>query len=111
MRAGQTKGIIMTEGDLQAVVTAELIWEPLVDSDDIAVFAEDGVVTLRGSVSSLRQRHRAQVAAERVAGASGVSNNLLVRHTDAGRGAGAALRAAQLQAILPDGQIPRQRGG
>lgn len=101
----------MTEGDLQAIVTAELIWEPLVDSDDIAVFAEDGVVTLRGSVSSLRQRHRAQTAAERVAGASGVSNHLLVRHTDAGRGAGAALRAAQSQAILPFGQIPRQRDG
>lgn len=102
---------MMTKGDLQAIVTAELIWEPLVDSDDIAVFAEDGVMTLRGSVSSLGQKHRAQTAAERVAGASGVSNHLLVRHTDVGRGAGAALRAAQSQAIFLDGQIPRQRGG
>jgi hypothetical protein len=101
----------MTKGDLQAIVTAELIWEPQVDSDDIAVFAEDGVVTLRGSVRSLGQKHRAQAAAERVAGASGVSNHLLVRHTDIGRGAGAALRAVQWQASLFGGQIPRQRGG
>jgi hypothetical protein len=101
----------MTERDLQAIVMAELIFEPLVDSDDIAVFAEDGVVTLRGSVSSLGQKDRAQTAAQRVAGASGVSNHLLVRHTDVGRGAGAALRAAQQQAILFDGQIPRQRRG
>lgn len=101
----------MTDVDLQAIVTAELIWEPQVDSDDIAVFAEDGVVTLRGSVSSLGHKHRAQTAAERVAGASSISNHLLVRHTEAGRGAGAALRAVALQAILCDGLIPRQRGG
>jgi hypothetical protein len=101
----------MIDGDLQAIVTAELAWEPQVDGDDIAVFAEDGVVTLRGSVSSAREKHRAQIAAERVAGASGVSNHLIVRHTDAGSGAGAALRAVHWQAILLDGQIPRQRGG
>jgi hypothetical protein len=102
---------MMTDGDLQAIVTAELVWELQVDSDDIAVFAEEGVVTLRGSVSSLREKDRAETAAERVAGVGGVSNHLLVRHTDAGRGAGAALRAAQWQALLFDGQIPRPRGG
>jgi hypothetical protein len=101
----------MTDGDLQAIVTAELVWQPQVDSDDIAVFAEYGVVTLRGSVSSAGEKHRAQTAAERVAGIGAVSNHLLVRHTDVGRGAGAALRAAQWQAILPEGQIPPPRGG
>jgi osmotically-inducible protein OsmY len=111
MGAGQTKGIMMTDSDLQAIVIAELVLEPQVDSDDIAVFAEDGVVTLRGSVSSAGEKHWAEAAAERVAGAGGVSNHLLVRHTEAGRGAGAALRAVAWQAILFDGQIPRQRGG
>jgi BON domain len=101
----------MTDGDLQAIVIAELLWEPRVDSDDIAVFADDGVITLRGSVSSLGQKQRAQTAAERVAAAGGVSNHLLVRHTDIGRGAGAALRAVALQAILLGGQIPRPREG
>ncbi|HTX83084.1 MAG TPA: BON domain-containing protein [Streptosporangiaceae bacterium] len=101
----------MNDGDLQAIVTAELLWEPQVASDDIAVFAEDGVVTLRGSVGSAGEKRRAQIAAQRVAGIGAVSNNLLVRHTDVGRGAGAALRAVAWQTILLDGRIPRQRGG
>jgi BON domain len=101
----------MNDGDLQEIVTAELIWEPQVASDDIAVFAEDGVVTLRGSVRSAGEKHRAQIAAQRVAGIGAVSNNLLVRHTDVGRGAGAVLRALAWQTILHDGGIPRQRGG
>jgi BON domain len=101
----------MNDVDLQEIVTAELMWEPQVASDDIAVFAKDGVVTLRGSVRSPGERHRAQIAAQRVAGIGSVSNNLLVRHTDVGRGAGAALRAVAWQTILLDGRMPRQRGG
>lgn len=100
----------MNDGNLQAIVTAELLLEPQVASDDIAVFAEDGVVTLRGSVRSVGEKHRAQIAAQRVAGFGGVSNNLLVRHTDAGQGAGAALRAVAWLTILLDGRVPRQRG-
>ncbi|HUA42036.1 MAG TPA: BON domain-containing protein [Streptosporangiaceae bacterium] len=101
----------MTDGDLQASVTAELVWEPQVDSDDIAVFAEDGVVTLRGTVGSVTEKHRAQSAARRARGVSDVSNHLLVRDTDSGRGAGAVLRAVALQAFVLEGRIPRQRRG
>lgn len=101
----------MTDGDLQANVTAELVWEPQVESDDIAVFAEGGVITLRGTVSSLTEKHRAQDAAQRVHGVSGVSNHLLVRDTDCGRGAGAILRAVAWQAFMLDARIPQQRGG
>ncbi len=105
------KGIIMTDGDLQAIVTAELVWEPRVESDDIAVFAEGGVVTLRGTVSSLTEKHRAQNAAQRVHGVCVVSNHLLVRDTDCGRGAGAALRAVAGQALMLESLIPRQHRG
>ena len=101
----------MTDMDLHASVTAELVWEPQVNSDDIAVFADGGVVTLRGTVSSLWEKHRAQNAARRVYGVSGVSNHLLVRVTDSGRGAGACLRAVARQAFMIDGLIPRPRGG
>lgn len=101
----------MTDGDLLANVTAELVWEPKVESDDIAVFVEGDVVTLRGSVSSLWQKHWAQAAAQRAHGVSGVSNHLLVRATDSGRGAGACLRAVAYQACVLDGRIPQQRGG
>jgi BON domain len=101
----------MTERDLQAIVTAELIREPQVDGDDIAVFAEGGVVTLRGTVSSLTEKRRAQNVAERVHGVSGVSNHLLVRETGCCRGAGAVLRAVAWQAFMLDARIPQQREG
>jgi osmotically-inducible protein OsmY len=100
----------MTDWDLQASVTAELTWEPLVESDDIAVFADGGVVTLRGTVGSLTEKFRAQKAAQRASGVSGISNHLLVRDADIGRGAGAVLRAVARQGLLY-GRIPRQRGG
>ncbi len=100
----------MTDGDLQASVTAELVWEPQVDSDDIAVFAEGGVVTLRGTVGSVPEKYLAQDAARRAPGVSGISNHLLVRDSDSGRGAGAVLRAVARQALL-DERIPRQRRG
>jgi hypothetical protein len=102
----------MTDRNLQARVIAELAWEPKVDSADIAVSAEGSVVTLCGTVSSVGQKHQAQNAAQRVGGVSGISNQLLVRVLDSGRGAGAAaLRAFVWQAFMLGVPVPRQHGG
>jgi osmotically-inducible protein OsmY len=57
----------------------ELFWDPKVDSDAIAVSANDGEVTLRGTVVSFRQKREAQKAAERVYGVTSVRNELDVR--------------------------------
>jgi osmotically-inducible protein OsmY len=40
--------------DLQADITAELEWDPMVDHDGVIVTADEGEVTLRGSAASLR---------------------------------------------------------
>jgi hypothetical protein len=101
----------MTDTDLQASVTAELIREPQIDSDDIAVSADRGVITLRGTVTSLRHKNQAHNTARRVDGVRGVANQLLVRLTDCGQGADADLRATGERAIALDGLIPRQRAG
>ena len=44
----------MTNDDLRLDVAAELSWDPKVDSRAIAVSADDGAVTLRGTVGSFR---------------------------------------------------------
>ena len=99
----------MNDSDLQTSVTAELDRDPKVDGDDIAVFADGGIVTLRGTVANLEQKHRAEQTAWRVGGSSGIRNQLLVRVLTSGRRAGASMRADLLQAFRLDSLIPRQR--
>src|SRR5256884_8215798 len=49
----------MTDDDLRRDVAAELCWDPQVDSAAIAVSAASGMVTLRGTVASLRHKRAA----------------------------------------------------
>lgn len=64
--------------DVRAAVEAELGFDPLVDSADIKVMNLGGDVTLAGTVASYPQYLEAAAAARRVAGVSGVHNNLMV---------------------------------
>jgi osmotically-inducible protein OsmY len=64
--------------DVRAAVEAELGFDPLVDSADIKVMNIVGDVTLAGTVPSYPQYVEAAAAARRVAGVSGVHNNLMV---------------------------------
>ena len=65
----------MSNDELRTFVVDELSWEPKVDVEEIAVDAEDGVITLRGTVGSLREKREAKRAAERVYGVKGVDNS------------------------------------
>jgi osmotically-inducible protein OsmY len=89
-------------------VRDELYWDPKIsDSDAIAVDAALGAVTLRGTVSSLRQRHEAKRAAERVSGVIGVDNQLAVRPLiDEQRREDASIGGDVLQALMLNGFIP-----
>ena len=42
----------MSNQALEQNVTEELFWDPKVDGEEIAVAADDGTVTLRGTVGS-----------------------------------------------------------
>lgn len=96
----------MTNDDLQLDVGAELFWDPKVDSEEIAVSADEGTVTLRGTVGSFRQKREAQKAAERVYGVTGVINELQVRILDRDKRDDAELRGDVLQALMLDSLIP-----
>jgi osmotically-inducible protein OsmY len=67
--------------ELTEWVAAELDFDPTVDSERIVISTDDGVVTLYGTVTSLRQKHQAQNAARRIEGVSHVRNELQVRST------------------------------
>src|SRR6478736_5516302 len=92
--------------DLTADVSDELFWDPKLDSAAIAVSADDGKVTLRGTVGSLREKREAKKAAERVFGVISVDNQLQVKLMNDQRRSDAELRGDVLQALMLDSLIP-----
>lgn len=100
----------MTDDQLQLDVTAELSWDPKVDSAAIAASADHGAITLRGTVGSLREKREAEKAAERVYGVTAVDNELRVRVPDKDRRDDTELRGDVLHALILDGLIPTTIG-
>jgi osmotically-inducible protein OsmY len=96
----------MGNEELARRVADELRWDPKVDSDTIAVDAEGGTVTLRGTVGSLRQRREARKATERVHGVVDVFDDLHVTLLDEHRREDAELRGDVLQALMLDSVVP-----
>jgi osmotically-inducible protein OsmY len=96
----------MSDDDLVRDVSAELFWDPKVDNVAIAVSADDGVVSLRGTVGSFRQKREAKHAAERVFGVERVTNELQVRLLDEFGREDADLRGDVLQALMLDTLVP-----
>jgi osmotically-inducible protein OsmY len=69
----------MTDNELKQHVQDALDWEPSVDTGDIGVSVDDGVVTLRGNVASYVGKVTAERVALHVYGVKGVANDLIVR--------------------------------
>jgi len=67
------------DSDIKRDVEAELRWSPDIWETDIAVNVTSGVVTLTGYAASAHEKYRAEVAVKRVAGVTGVANDLGVR--------------------------------
>ena len=68
-----------SDKEIEQDVKAELEWDPDLDANDIAVSVKQGVVTLAGFVKSYTDKYEAETAAKRVAGVTGVANDLEVR--------------------------------
>ena len=92
--------------DLTADVSDELFWDPKVDSEAIAVSADGGTITLRGTVGSLREKREAKKAAQRVFGVISVDNQLKVKLLNDDRRGDADLRGDVLQALMLDSLVP-----
>ena len=93
--------------DLTSDVSDELFWDPKVDNTAVAVSADNGKITLRGTVGSLREKREAQKAAQRVFGVISVDNKLQVKLMNDDKRADAELRGDVLQALMLDGLVPK----
>src|SRR5882757_6123075 len=102
----RTKEPLMSNQMLERNVNEELLWDPKVDSEEIAVAADDGTVTLRGTVGSFRQKREARKAAERVFGVVSVDNQPDVRILNEHRREEADLRGDVLRALKLDSLVP-----
>ncbi|MCW2677812.1 MAG: transport-associated protein [Modestobacter sp.] len=96
----------MNDQELVANVIDELFWDPKIDTESIAVSANAGVVTLRGTVGSFRQKREAKKAAERVRGVVSVDNEIDVELMGEQRREDADLRGDVLQALMLDSLVP-----
>jgi osmotically-inducible protein OsmY len=101
---------VTSDSQLIGDVTEELLYDPRIrDTDGIAVSADAGILTLRGTVGSFHQKRAAAAAAQRVRGVTGVRNELQVRLMTDWRRADSDIRAAALQALMLDGLVPAER--
>ena len=96
----------MSNNDLERYVSDELHWDPKIDDSAIGVSADDGVVTLRGTLGSFREKRDAKKDAQRVYGVKSVKDELEVRILNDDRRADADLRGDVLQALMLDSIVP-----
>ena len=96
----------MSNENLIDDVNDELRWDPKLDNAAIAVWADDGTVTLRGTVGTFREKREAKKAAERVYGVTEVKNDLQVKLMTDSRRDDADLRADVLQSLALDSLVP-----
>jgi osmotically-inducible protein OsmY len=102
--------------DIRDAVQAELDFDPLVDTTDVAVKNINGDVALNGTVPSYPQYQEAAAAARRVSGVKHVHNHLMVQLPDADyrddvQLATAANNALQWDVTVPSGIEATSRDG
>jgi osmotically-inducible protein OsmY len=98
---------MLTDTPLADAVLASLDLDPRIpDSLEIAVDANGGAVTLRGTVESFRQRRAASDDAYKVEGVYDVDNELKVSLTGADRRDDDEIRGIALQSLIWDVEVP-----
>src|SRR5579875_214019 len=95
-----------TNDELRDAVEEELEWDPKVDSSAVAVSADAGVITLRGTVGAYTEKCEAKYDAQRVRGVLRVEDELVVELLDEYRRSDADLRGAVLQALTLNSFVP-----
>src|SRR5262249_16833745 len=96
----------MTNESLERWVRDEVYWDPQLDSSELALSADDGRITLRGTVGSLREKRAAGEAALRVRGLTSPDNELDVRPLAGFARKDAEVRGNVLQALMLKSAVP-----
>jgi osmotically-inducible protein OsmY len=100
-------GRIVSNSTIEAAIIAELELDPRIPApDEIAVQADYGAVTLRGTVGSFAQRRAALADAREIEAVNEVYDELQVRLLDDYAREDAQIRGAALQSLMWDVEIP-----
>jgi osmotically-inducible protein OsmY len=99
----------MTDRQLQEDVQQALDWEPSVDTADIGVTVEKGVVTLRGDVKTYTEKSGAERVALGVYGVKAVANDLNVRIGTGLERTDSDIAAAAVNALKWNSQVPADK--
>lgn len=98
---------MLTNGPLADEVLESLDLDPRIpDSAEIAVAADGGTVTLRGSVESFAQRRAAAQDANKIQGVYDVDDQLKVNLLGSDRREDDEIRGVALQALIWDVEVP-----
>ncbi|HEY1519397.1 MAG TPA: BON domain-containing protein [Solirubrobacteraceae bacterium] len=98
---------MLTDTSLNDAVIARLEDDPRIpESLEIAVAADDGFVTLRGTVESFSQRRAAGQDAKNADGVYDIDNQLKVSLTGSDRRDDDEIRGAALQNLIWDVEVP-----
>lgn len=100
-----------SDTDIKRDVEAELRFRPDIDERDIAVKVDNSVVTLTGFTQTFFDKQLAEDAVKRIAGVSGVANDIEVRLGDGGRLTDPEITRAAVQAIrseLPGARVKNE---
>jgi len=98
-----------TDFQLKADVTAELAWEPAVNSAGIGVLVHEGVVTLTGHLDTFAEKVAAEKAVRRVAGVRGLAIELDVKLAAAHQRSDSELASAAASALRWSALLPPDR--
>jgi osmotically-inducible protein OsmY len=94
---------------LQHRVLAELEWDPSVDASKIGVAADEGVVTLTGSVNRYIDKMTAERVAKRVYGVKAVANDIEIKLLGSAERSDTDIATAAVNALRWDASVPDDR--
>lgn len=94
---------------LQHRVLAELEWDPSVDASKIGVTADEGVVTLTGSVNRYIDKMTAERVAKRLYGVKAVANDIEIKLVGSAERNDTDIATAAVNALRWDVSVPDDR--
>ena len=98
-----------TNATIEDDIRDALVFDPRIpDPTDVAIAAEGGTVTLRGTVGSFSQRRAAVTDAREIEGVYDVSDELQVRLLNDARRDDAEIRGIALQILMWDTEVPAE---
>jgi len=101
--------MVYADKDIQKNITDELMWEPSLRNDDIAVGVRGGVVTLGGFVDSYADKGKAGRVAGRVKGVKAVADELEVKLPTGSERTDPDLARAAIDALQWNIAVPHDR--